>query len=231
MKKLFLTIFLIGSAFTVVFAQIEKSSAATARRVLPNGKPIVANGISEDKWNALVAAISREDWTETSFLAEDYMKQLKAETQDRQLARLRYIYLYALAGQIVDFSVAGKKVGEENTRQELRRAAEQFTGEDFLLPVRKIRADCEGVLNYVCPSKENSDVLRIASTNSNGTSVHSFDYVKMKGAKLDTVRHGSKDVILGGTLEKAEFNPNKSNVWIMRLIFKDGYVKEIHGKD
>lgn len=230
MKKVFLVLFLIFFAFAGVFAQIDKSSPVAAR-VLPNGKPIVANGISEDKWNVLVAAISREDWTETSFLAEDYMKQLKAETEDRQLARLRYIYLYALAGQIVDFSVSGKKVGEENTRRELERAAKEFTGEDFLLPVRKIRADCEGILNYVCPSKENSDVFRIASTNSTGTSVHSFDYVKMKGVKLDAAKHTNKNVILGGTLEKAEFNPNQSNVWIMRLIFKNGYVKEIYGKD
>lgn len=229
MKSAFLSFIFVFLAFSNGYAQTKKPFLDAKQSATENSA--VQNGISEEKWDALAAAIKREDWAEASLTAEDYLKKTGAETKDKQIARLRYIYLYSLAGQIIDFSVAGKEVGEENARRELERAANQFIGEEFILPSRKIRADCTDLLNYVCASKDNPGIMRITATNSTGTSIHSFDYVKMSGVKLDVVRHSNKDVVLGGILEKVEFNPNKSNIWIMRLIFKDGYVKEIHGKD
>ena len=229
MKNSILSLILVLLAFISIFAQAKKPFFRSNQP--PAEDSAVPNGISEDKWSFLVAAIRREDWTEASFTAEDYLKTLKAETKDKQIARLRYIYLYSLAGQIIDFSLAGKTVGEENARKEIERAAYQFVGEEFILPAMKIRGDCTDQLNFVCASKENPGVLRIAATNPTGTSIHLFDYIKMPGVKLDVIRHDNKDVILGGTLEKVEFNPNRTTVWIMRLIFKNGYVKEIHGSD
>lgn len=190
----------------------------------------VAAKIPEADWNNLEAILKREDWGRSAALSKSYLDKLTAENDTGQLARLRYIYLYSLAGKIIGHSFLGEKSAETETRAELEQAARGFIGKDFIFPVRTILADCTGVVNYVCESKDNTGFLRIAATNSNATAIHSFEYIEMSLA-LNTTIHHKRDVVLGGVLHSVRFNPEESNTWIMILQFESGFVKNIYTKD
>jgi hypothetical protein len=134
--------------------------------------------------------------------------------------------LYALAGKIVDLSIAGKKTEEAKVRTELEQAANGFLEKEFFMPSREVANDCEGRLNYICRSKQQQNVLRVTAINREATAIYSFEYVRLK-ENFGFLKNVGKQVILSGILKKVEFNPNKSNVWIMRLFFEDGLVNVV----
>ncbi len=154
------------------------------------------------------------------------MTKIKTENSKKQIARLRYILLYTLAGKIVEAALAGKKPEEAKARIEHERAANGFLEKEFFMPSREISDDCDGRLNYVCRSKQQKNVLRVTATSQAGTAIHSFEYLRLKETFSITESIG-KEVVLSGVLKKIEFNPNKSNVWIMRLFFENGSVNVV----
>ncbi len=183
--------------------------------------------ISAEDWNKLESSLQLEDWTKTSILADEYLKKLVTETKDRKMARLRYIYLYALAGKVIAYSFSGDRDQELFARNRLDEAAKNFVGKEFIFPVRKILADCKGVVNYVCESKDNAGYLRIAATNSAGTSILFTEYIEMRRVILDVKNHNKADVVLGGRLSGVRLNPKRSNLLVMTLQFEDGFVEKI----
>ncbi len=154
------------------------------------------------------------------------MAKIKTENNKKQIARLRYILLYALAGKIVEASLANKKPEEVIARIELENAANGFLDKEFFMPSREISDDCEGKLNYVCRSKQQKNVLRVTATDRMGTAIYSFEYVRLK-ENFSPLKNIGKQAVLGGILNKIEFNPMKSNVWIMRLFFENGSVNVV----
>lgn len=191
--------------------------------------PLVAREISAEDWGRLEAVLLREDWSGAAALAKEFLDELQTETKDRQMARLRYIYIYALAGRIIEHARLGEKTAELEARRTLEKAAEDFIGKEFVFPVRTILADCEGVVNYVCESKENPGFLRIAATNAAGNAIHSFEYIDMHSL-LDTTKHSKKAVVLGGFLKAVRFKPGEPFKGVMVLQFENGFVRNIYSK-
>ena len=220
--------------FTFIFA--AGISAQTEKLVLKENVPNVPavssaeNDIPAEDWNKLESALQLEDWNRTIALAEEYQLKLSAETKDLKKARLRYIYLYALAGKVIAYSFSGDREQEDAARKRLEVAAKSYVGREFVFPVRKILADCKGAVNYVCDSMENPGFLRISATNPNGTSIHFSEYIELRGVKLDVRKHNESDVVLGGILKGVRLNPNKSNTLVMTLQFEDGFVQNIYPK-
>ncbi len=220
--------------FTFIFA--AGISAQTEKLVLKENVPNVPavssaeNDIPAEDWNKLESALQLEDWNKTIALAEEYQLKLSAETKDLKKARLRYIYLYALAGKVIAYSFSGDREQEDAARKRLEVAAKSYVGREFVFPVRKILADCKGAVNYVCDSMENPGFLRISATNPNGTSIHFSEYIELRGVKLDVRKHNESDVVLGGILKGVRLNPNKSNTLVMTLQFEDGFVQNIYPK-
>lgn len=179
--------------------------------------------IPDTDWRILIDAVQAENWEKSASLAGGYLTKIKTENNKKQIARLRYILLYALAGKIVEASFVGKKPAEAKARIELEKAANEFLEKEFFMPSREISDDCEGRLNYVCRSKQQKNVLRVTATNQAGTAIYSFEYVRLK-ENFSITESIEKEVVLSGVLKKIEFNPNRSNVWIMRLFFENGSV-------
>jgi hypothetical protein len=224
--KLFCLLFILISAFSV-FAQTNK---LVLEENIPNilAEKIRKVDISAEDWTKLESALALEDWTKTSVLAEEYLKQLDTETKDGKRARLRYIYLYALAGKVISYSFSGDRDMEISARNRLDEAAKAFVGEEFIFPVRKILGNCKGVVNYVCDSSDNAGYLRIAATNLSGTSILFTEYIEMRRVKLDVKRFDKADVVLGGRLKGVRLNPKRSNLLVMTLQFEDGFVDKIY---
>jgi hypothetical protein len=224
MKKVVLLIILFCLSAVVCFSQKSKTPVkATASK--PSQVKAIAE-IPDTDWRTLVDAVQSENWGKSTSLADGYLTKIKTENNKKQIARLRYILLYALAGKIVEASFANKKADEAKARIELEKAANGFLEKEFFMPSREISDDCEGKLNYVCRSKQQKNVLRVTTTNQAGTAIYSFEYLRLKQNFSITGNIG-KEVILSGVLRKIEFNPNKSNVWIMRLLFENGSINVV----
>lgn len=229
MKKSSLVVVLTFIFAAGIFAQTEK---LVLQENVPNipAATSAENDIPAEDWNKIESALQFEDWNKTLALAEEYQQKLDVETKDLKKARLRYIYLYALAGKVIAYSFSGDREQEEAARKRLEVAAKSYVGREFVFPVRKILADCKGAVNYVCESKENPGFLRISATNSNGTSIHFSEYIELEGVKLDVRKHNEADVVLGGILKGVRLNPKKSNTLVMTLQFEDGFVQKIYPK-
>ncbi|MCW5959829.1 MAG: hypothetical protein KIS76_06670 [Pyrinomonadaceae bacterium] len=223
--------------FVIILLFVPAVFAQTGKLVLDENVPNItgtsnkSNDISSEEWSELESALKQQDWTKTSILAEQYIQKLGAETKDLKLARLRYIYLYSLAGKVVAYSFSNDRDQEEIARARLKAASQAYIGKEFVFPVRKVLGDCEGAINFVCDSAENSGYLHISATNSEGTSILFSEYVEMRRVKLDVKKHNEADVILGGILKGVRPNPERSNKLIMTLEFEDGYVHRIYPKN
>lgn len=228
MKKSLIIIVLFLSSISGVYAQTD------GKLVLKENVPSILseqtdkNDISAKDWSEMEAALQVEDWNKTIALSEEYLQKLDAETKDLKKARLRYIYLYSLAGKVISYSFSGDREQEEYARKRLEVAAKSYVGREFVMPVRKVLADCKDAVNYVCDSKENPGFLHIAATNPTGTSVLFSEYIELSRVKLDVRKHSNADVILGGILKGVRLNPEKSNKLVMTLQFGEGYVQRIY---
>lgn len=221
MKKISLLIILFPLAAVICFSQKTKTPVKSNALKRTAIQPV--DEIPEVDWKILIDAVQVENWEKSRSLASGYLTKIKAENDKKQIARLRYILLYALAGKVDESSVAGKKPEEAKARAELEKVANGFLGKEFFMPSREVSLDCAGKLNYVCAAKEQKNVLRVTATGQAGTAIYSFEYVRLK-ENFSVRKNVGKGAVLGGVLKKIEFNPNKSNVWIMRLFFEDGSV-------
>ena len=224
MKKVVLLVILFCLSTIVCFSQKSKTSVASNAAKPMQAQPI--KEIPDADWGNLINAVQSENWGKSALLASGYLTKIRNENNKKQIARLRYILLYALAGKIVEASFANKKPEEAKTRIELEKAANGFLEKEFFMPSREVSEDCQSKLNYVCRSKQQENVLRVTATNKTGTAIYSFEYVRLK-ENFSLLKNVGKQVILNGILNKIEFNPNKSNVWIMRLFFENGAVNPV----
>lgn len=227
MKKLALFAILIIASVNFCFAQkivkIEKPAADSTAAESDSPE------ISDKEWQIVVDFMRDENWDNAALFASRLIERTKIEDEKKQLARLRYFYLYSLAGKVIAASEAKKPSEEAAARNELERTAESFIGKEVLMPPRQFLADCRNYLNYICPVKDNANALRVTATNREATSIHSFEVVLFDD-KIDLKEFVGKEMFLGGTLAKIEFNQDKSNLWIMRLFSVKGFARIVVGK-
>ncbi|HLL99846.1 MAG TPA: hypothetical protein VK400_02220 [Pyrinomonadaceae bacterium] len=223
MKKLIFFIVLVCLTAILSFGQKQRQATpvnpAPKKIVQPAASPAVSgvktNEIREADWLKMADAMYQENWEKSSALAAQNLQKLKTENAKKQLAQLRYVYLYSLAGKVSE----GKMPFAE-----FERIAGSFVGQEFLLVSRQLLADCATKVNYICASKTSDRVLRVTATNRAGTAIHLFEYVALE-ERFDVRANNEKLAFLGGYLKKVESNLYKSDLKIMRLIFDKGYVK------
>lgn len=221
MKKIILFTILLCLFVPVCFAQKRRTPVNTAKP-----QPVqtqIVREISDAEWKILTAALQSENWGKSALLASQYLQKIKIDNEKKQLAQLRYFYLYALAGKILTFSSAKKTIEENVAWKELDEAVGKLIGKEFVLPPRRLLNDCKEVLNYICAVTGNDRALRVTATNKMGTAIHSFDYVGFD-KKILSGEFAERETFLGGKLKTVEFNQDMSKPWVMRLIFEKGFV-------
>ena len=180
--------------------------------------------ISETEWKILTDALQAENWQNASYRAQTLLERLKIDNEKKQIAQLRYFYLYSLAGKILEYSTTNRKAEQEVAWKELEQAARNFTGREFVLPPRRYLGVCREVVNYVCAVNDNEKALRITATNRTATAIHSFEYIAFD-EKVALDKFSGREVFLGGQLKKVEFNRELSKPWVMRLTFEKGFAQ------
>lgn len=208
--------------------QPKTKPSATKISLLPavKAKPSAAQTaeISAADWKLLADWLTAENWEKSAALSMRFINRLKSDNEKKQLARLRYFYLYSLSGKIFELSATKNSAAEKAAWDELKKTAQAFAGKEFVLPPRPFLGDCRQVFNYICAVKNNDRALRTTATGKNGTEILSFDYV-LFDEKISVNEFAENKTFLGGYLKKAEFNPDLSKPWVMRLIFDKGFVR------
>lgn len=245
MKKVVFLVFL-ASVFSISGAA-QKSNApvksvkptATTKPVVAKpiaAKPVVAKQvaakpiaaeISETEWKVLADALQAEDWTKSASTAALYLGKLKADNDKKQIAQLRYLRLYALAGKILAVAGANVPADTDALWKDLDDAASEFNGKEFILPPHSYLNECEKRVNYICRVADNDRALRVTATNKDGTAIHSFDYVVFDDKNLLNNLPES-ELFLGGTLKRIEYNQDASKPWVMRLTYEKGFVSSVN---
>jgi hypothetical protein len=213
MKKLIFFTVLFSLTVSLTFGQKRATTVNPAPKKIV--QPARAGEIPEADWLKMADAMYLENWEKSSTLAAQNLQKLKTDNAKKQLAQLRYIYLYSLAGKVS----AGKMPFAE-----FERVANTFVGQEFMLVSRQLLADCNTKVNYICAAKNNERVLRVTATNRAATTIHLFEYVVLS-ERFDLRANNEKLAFLGGNLKKVESNLYKPDMKIMRLIFDKGYVK------
>jgi hypothetical protein len=226
---------LIGAAF----GQKRKSAPAAAAPLKPAPKKTIKAGggapapaaqkaaaaaaaaeISPAEWSTIISALDKEDWTTAERLSALSLEKLKTDNDKKQLARLRYFYIFALTGRAASGKLA---------YPELEKSVARFIGKEFLMPSRQVLSVCQGNVNYICPVRDNEKMLRVTATNKSGSAIHSFEYIQLT-ERLDFAGNRGKQAFVGGNLQKAEINLYKSNIPIIRLIFDRGFVNIVSSR-
>ena len=132
MKKFILLTIILLSA-TIGFAQNPQKIVTIKPH--PVLSP-VATPLSEAEWKILTDALQSEDWTKSATIAAQYLSKLKSDNDKKQLAQLRYLRLYALAGKILAVSAAKIPADDNALWNDLDDAASEFNGREIVLPPR-----------------------------------------------------------------------------------------------
>lgn len=188
--------------------------------------PVTAE-ISDVEWKILTDALQTENWTKSASIVALYLQKLKSDNDKKQLAQLRYLRLYALAGKILAVPAASIPVDDAALWKDLDDAVSEFNGREFVLPPRRYLSECKKVANYICPVSGDDRALRVTATNKEGTAIHSFDYVVFDDKSLLSNLPES-ELFLGGTLKRVEYNQDSAKPWVMRLIFEKGFISVVN---
>jgi hypothetical protein len=216
MKRICFFIFIFLIVFSNVFGQKKKvvtKPKSNAKVVLP-----ATVEIPENDWYLLNVSVSAEDWKKVEQITLEYLKKLPSENSKKQVAQLRYIYIFALQGQVANGDLDFEKLDE---------ILQTFIGKDFLMPSRQISKSCKNILNYICPSENKENSLWIAATNSKGTVIHSFEYFQLNET-FDIEKNKNRIAFSSGTLQEFTLNPRKTNTWIARLYFNNSQIAIIN---
>lgn len=209
---------ILGVVLAVVSAQAQTARSMrqpiAKKSVSPNSAPAKVGEISEVEWAELTKTLDAENWNKAAILAQAGLKKLKSENEKKQLARLRYFYLHALAAKVALKSML---------LSEFETVSQAFIGQEFLTPAREILADCSDKVNYICPVKSDEQSLRVTATNKNASAINAFEYMKL-AEKLDFGSNDGKRAFIRGKLKKIEVGSYKNDMKIAKLYFEEGAV-------
>jgi hypothetical protein len=167
----------------------------------------------QKEYDRILQLISNEDWKAASDAAASYLA--KTDTPGNLQARLRYIVIYATAGAVstgaFDFDVLNDRF-------------KGLVGKRVSLPDRPVVNDAQpGRMNAICVGEPHATSFMAVAANKTNTTIHAFEYVKLRQA-VDLGAHIGEWGSITGTLSKIEPNPNKSRAIVLRIHIDDATV-------
>jgi hypothetical protein len=68
--------------------------------------------ISEQEWERVYSALEGEDWSKAAELSDSYLRKFKQEDEQKSMARLRYILIFASAGKVSERKMSYEELGK-----------------------------------------------------------------------------------------------------------------------
>ncbi|GGH08208.1 hypothetical protein [Pedobacter zeae] len=173
-----------------------------------------AQTVSYNDFKKLIPYLQTEDWKNAYRISSDLLSSSEKDTSD-----YRAIVLYANI-----LSASGMVTQRLMTFEQLEKAMSKHKGHRILFSSHPITQK-EGSLNSVkfSDAKSAKDAF-ITATNKEGAHILCFENIIFK-APVNPASFNNSFVRCGGKIDKIEFNPNKSLVWITRLTIKDGFAR------
>ena len=78
-------------------------------------------------------------------------------------------------------------------------------------------------MNAICISDPHATSFMVVAANKTNTTVHAFEYVKLR-EPVDFAAHVGESGSITGTLRRIEPNPNKSRAIVLRIYIDDATV-------
>lgn len=164
-------------------------------------------------WDALIMALMANDWPKAHELSGKHLKKHDSDTSGA-VARLRYMYLYSLAGLVGTHQVE---------RSAALKKAKKLEGKAIEMPSHPVEEKC--MFNCIwystdADSSESGKTLRTVSTNETATYIHAFEsYQFVQNIDLKLLK--GKMIALGGKLSTVELQGQFLSAF--RIVVRDTY--------
>jgi hypothetical protein len=169
--------------------------------------------VTRADFQQLIPYLKKEDWKPIYKKSGALLASNPGDTSEMH-AMMVYIRLFSGAGLVSQGKMRYKKLKEEVmplVGQEILMAAHPF--------IKK-----EGALNTTSFSNEGQQWKAFsAAANQSGTNILCFENFLLIKAPIPFKE--KTFVRCGGILKSIEFNPNESNIWIMRLNVEEAFVR------
>jgi len=195
-------------SFLIILFTLSVAISDWAQAPQPSGS------LTAKQWQHLVTALEREDWVTAERLSWGYLALVKTDDATRARGRLRYMYLYSAAGKVSK----GKM-----TYAALARRIRTFAGKEVVFPYRPVSNECHGGdSNIICKGQDASRLL-IVGTNRDRSTIHDFEYIKLR-EPLDFEENDGKQAAIVGHIDSISPNPNRSRALILRVYVSNAYL-------
>jgi hypothetical protein len=173
-----------------------------------------ADGVTQDDWGKLFSAIRSESWKDAVDLSLDVLDRLPQDA-DVELARARYMYLFALSGEVT----AG-----ELTHEEFAAKLESLVGQRMVLPGHPV-ADpkTNGPMLSQIAKTDSPNTVMVIAANADASSIHTFEYATLV-EPVDLSAHLDDIGYISGTLRRIEPNASGSDIWVARVYLEDASI-------
>jgi len=169
--------------------------------------------ITHENFKSLIPYLQNENWSSAFKESEILLNNTEKDTSEFKAITI-YINILSAAGMVTE----GKM-----TYEELENKIMKFQGQKIIMSAHPIKKEKDSSLNFtqLISSKE---AFTIAS-NKKGINILCFEKAYFKD-EINIPEFQDSLVRCGGILEKIEMNPNKSNIWVLRLIVSNAFARK-----
>ncbi len=179
--------------------------------------PGFAQTLTGDDLGLMVPSLKSEDWESVHTTAAGLLDQHGREDTSWARAALLYMNLYAAAGMVTE---------DKMSFDELAQKAKKFEGQYIRMPGHPVTTK-DGALSQIKFTVTDSTAEAFtAAANDMGTNILCFERFYLKN-KINPDEFPPRSFAgCAGILQKAEINPRKSKIWILRLTISDAVVRK-----
>lgn len=169
--------------------------------------------ITYENFKSLIPYLQNENWSSAFKESEILLNKAEKDTSEYEAITI-YINILSAAGMVTD----GKM-----TYEELEKKVMKFQGQKIIMSAHPIKKENGSGLNFTKLISSN-EAFTIAS-NKKGINILCFEIIYFK-EDINISDLQNSTIRCGGILDKIEMNPNKSDIWILRLIVKDAFARK-----
>lgn len=171
---------------------------------------------NEQKWERIADALTKEDWSQAYRLTDEFLTHVKVEDSQHYLARVRYAYLFAAGGAILNRLITREAVGPR---------LKELAGKAIELPPYEVVANSgTTAMNILTPKDGADNAAMVPAANNGQFRIHAFVYIQLK-AKFDYKGHEGSYGIVRGTISSIEQSPPTASIWAFRVLIGDGVIE------
>jgi hypothetical protein len=197
-----------GCQATVPGRSVSPAALATAgRQALPP---------TAEELGALSRALAGEDWDTAARTSRDLLRRSPDDGEDA--AAIRYMFLFALAGQVASGHA---------TQESLAREGVGLIGRRVRMPSYPIATRAHFCFDCLLDGSDDGQppwtTVFAAQANRDGSTIYLFENVRLR-SRFEPGRNDRRLAHASGTLRQVLTNPTRSRAWVARLVLDDGVV-------